>query len=104
MENTDIFHWLVTKLELKRMKRSWWNWACHRPARWYELCAKPVNTKQIWILTTALLVKKELEAMGAKSLLTEQETSVSLVERAEISNKIRNAFMRCIHFWLVWRW
>ena len=39
-------------------------------------------------LTTALLVKKELEAMGAKVILTRtRDTSVSLAERAEISNK-----------------
>ena len=45
-------------------------------------------------LTTALLVKKELEAMGAKVILTRtSDTSVSLAERAEISNKNNaNAF------------
>lgn len=50
-------------------------------------------------LTTALLVKKELEAMGAKVILTRtSDTSVSLAERAEISNKNNaNAFIS-IHF------
>ena len=50
-------------------------------------------------LTTALLVKKELEAIGAKVILTRtSDTSVSLAERAEISNKNNaNAFIS-IHF------
>ena len=50
-------------------------------------------------LTTALLVKKELEAMGAKVILTRtSDTSVSLIERAEISNKNNADAFISIHF------
>lgn len=50
-------------------------------------------------LSTAFLVKKELEALGAKVILTRtDDSSVSLADRAEISNKNNaNAFIS-IHF------
>ena len=50
-------------------------------------------------LTTALLVKKELEAMGAKVFLTRtNDSSVSLSERADISNKNNADAFISIHF------
>ena len=50
-------------------------------------------------LTTALLVKKELEARGAKVFLTRtNDSSVSLSERADISNKNNADAFISIHF------
>ncbi len=58
------------------------------------------NTKQIsYIGTTALLVKKELEAMGAKVILTEQATLLfHLLNVLKLVIKIMQMHLFSIHF------